>query len=74
MSFMDTLSFRIPDHLRAELQEISSRRRISVSELVRESIRRFVAIEQFRSLRKKTLPHAAAQGLLTDDDVFQSIS
>ena len=35
---------------------------------------RFVAIERFRALRRRTLPFAEAQGLLTDEDVFRAIS
>jgi predicted transcriptional regulator len=71
---MNTLTVRIPDELRADLQEISSRQSVPVSDLVRESIRRYVAVERFRSLRKRTLPFAEAQGLLTDEDVFRAIS
>ena len=71
---MNTLTVRVPDELRADLQEISSRRSVPVSDLVRESIRRYVAIERFRALRKRTLPFAEAQGLLTDEDVFRAIS
>lgn len=74
MPYMSTLTVRIPDELRSELQEISSRRSVPMSDLVRESIRRYVAIERFRSLRKRTLPFAEAQGLLTDEDVFRAIS
>jgi predicted transcriptional regulator len=70
----NTLTIRIPGELRAELQEISSRRNVPVSDLVRESLRRYVAIERFRDLRKRTLPFAEAQGLLTDEDVFRAIS
>ncbi len=71
---MNTLTVRIPDDLRADLQEISSRQCVPLSDLVRESIRRYVAIERFRALRKRTLPFAEAQGLLTDEDVFRAIS
>jgi predicted transcriptional regulator len=70
MYYMYTLTIRIPDELWADLQEISSRKSVPVSDLVRESIRRYVAVEQFRSLRRRTLPFAEAQGLLTDKDVF----
>jgi len=45
-----------------------------VSDVVRESIRRYVAVEQFRRLRAKTLPFAEAQGILTDEDVFKALS
>ena len=71
---MNTLTIRIPDELRADLEEISSRRNVPVSDLVRESLRRYVAIERFRALRKRTPPFAKAQGLLTDEDVFRAIS
>ena len=71
---MNTLTIRVPTELRADLQEISSRQHVPVSDLVRESIRRYVAIERFRSLRKRSLPFAEAQGLLTDEDVFRAIS
>ena len=74
MYHMNTLTVRIPDKLRADLLEISSRQSVPVSDLVRESIRRYVAVERFRSLRKRTLPFAEAQGLLTDEDVFRAIS
>jgi len=74
MYYMNALTVRIPDKLRADLLEISSRQSVPVSDLVRESIRRYVAIERFRALRKRTLPFAEAQGLLTDEDVFRAIS
>jgi hypothetical protein len=71
---MNRLSIRIADKLRHELQKLGGRSGMSVSDLVRESIRRYVAIERFRLLRKRTLPFAEAQGLLTDKRAFQIVS
>jgi len=71
---MNTLTVRIPTDLRSELRDISQEQRKPVSDLVRESIRRYVAIERFRALRRKALPFAEAQGFITDDDVFKAIS
>jgi predicted transcriptional regulator len=71
---MNTLTVRIPADLRSELRNISQEQQKPVSDLVRESIRRFVAIEKFRALRKKVLPFAEAQGFITDEDVFKAIS
>ncbi|MDD5483508.1 MAG: CopG family transcriptional regulator [Kiritimatiellae bacterium] len=71
---MNTLTVRIPNDLRSKLRNISQEQRKPVSDLVRESIRRYVAIEKFRTLRKKVLPFAEAQGFITDDDVFKAIS
>jgi predicted transcriptional regulator len=69
-----TLTVRIPDDLRKELQEISNAEAKPVSDLVRESIQRYVAIYSFRKLRNTVLPFAEAQGILTDEDVFSAIS
>jgi len=71
---MNTLTIRLPDDLRADLQKISREQNKPVSDVVRESIRRYVAVERFRALRRKALPFAEAQGFLTDDDVFKAIS
>jgi predicted transcriptional regulator len=69
-----TLTVRLPDDLRKELQRISDSEAKPVSDLVRESIQRYVAIYNFRKLRNTILPFAEAQGILTDEDVFRSIS
>jgi predicted transcriptional regulator len=71
---MNTITIRLPDDLRSDLQQISQKQHKPVSDVVRESIRRYVAIEKFRALRKKVLPFAEAQGFMTDEDVFQAIS
>lgn len=69
-----TLSIRIPDDLRDELERISKSESKPVSDLVRESIRHYVAIYTFRRLRKIILPYAEAQGIIIDEDVFNSVS
>jgi predicted transcriptional regulator len=71
---MNTLTIRLSDDLRSDLQKISREQEKPISDIVRESIRRYIAVEKFRSLRKKTLPFAEAQGFLTDEDVFRAIS
>lgn len=68
------LSVRLPDALRKDLQQISDAEAKPVSDLVRESIQRYVSIYNFRKLRNTVLPFAEAQGILTDEDVFKNIS
>ena len=70
----ETLTIRLPEDLRKELVKISKAEEKPISDLVRESLRRYIAIYKFRKLRQRTLPFAEAQGLLTDEDVFQAIS
>ena len=69
-----TLTVRIPDELRKELKKISEEESKPVSDLVRESLKRYILIRKFRRLRNKVLPFAESQGILTDEDVFKLIS
>ena len=64
------INVRIPAQLQKKLQEISRQEKKPVSDLVRESLREFIAVRRFRQLRKQVLPFAEAQGLVTDDDIL----
>jgi predicted transcriptional regulator len=69
-----TMTVRIPDDLRKDLKEISKKEGIPVSDVVRESLKKYVLLYRFRKLRAMVLPFAEAQGILTDEDVFKIIS
>ncbi|MEA3366524.1 MAG: ribbon-helix-helix protein, CopG family [Planctomycetota bacterium] len=71
---MSNLTVRIPETLRREIERLSKQQKRPASELVRDSLRRYVAAERFQALRRKTLPFAEAQGFLADEDVFETIS
>lgn len=71
---MTTLTIRLPDQLQSDLKKVSREEHKPVSDIVRESLRRHVAVRQFRALRRKILPFAEAQGLVTDEDVFRALS
>lgn len=71
---MSTLTLRIPDDLKQQLELISRQQQRPASELVRESLRQYVAQEELRLLRAKLRPYAEAAGFLTDEDVFEAVS
>ena len=70
----DTITIRLPKKLKSYLKSISRKEKIPVSDIVRESLTHYLAVREFRRLRKKTLPFAEAQGLLTDEELFKVIS
>ena len=71
---MSTLNVRIPDDLRRQLEELSRQQNRPTSDLVRESLRRYIVTEQLKAIRRISVPLAEAQGLLTDEDIFKAIS
>jgi len=69
-----TLTIRLSDDLRRELESISRKEARAVSDLVREALKNYIAVRRFRKLRKHILPLAEAEGLLTDEEVLRDIS
>ncbi len=55
-------------------ERLCKRQNRPVSDVAREALRRYLAVERFRALRHRALPLAEAQGLLTDEDVFKLVS
>ena len=70
----DTITIRLPEKIQKELNDVVKTENISKSEIIREAITRYLAAKRFQQLRKKVLPFAEAQGLITDEDVFKAIS
>ena len=46
----------------------------SLPRIAREALERHVSVARFRELRRKVLPFAEAQGLVTDENVFGAVS
>jgi metal-responsive CopG/Arc/MetJ family transcriptional regulator len=70
----DTITIRLPKKLQKELETAAKIGKTTKSEIIRDAISRYLAVRRFRQLRKRVLPFAEAQGLLTDEDIFKAIS
>jgi metal-responsive CopG/Arc/MetJ family transcriptional regulator len=68
-----SITIRIPENIRKELEELSKSENKSLSDLVRDSLKKFIMVYRFRKLRNTVLPFAEAQGILTDEDVFENL-
>jgi predicted transcriptional regulator len=71
---MATLTIRLDRKLEVALDRLARTTGRTKSELAREALSRQVQVARFRELRRKTLPFAEAQGLLTDEEVFKAVS
>lgn len=71
---MGTLTIRLDEKLERELARLAKQSGRTKSEVAREALRRQLAIQKFRALRREAMPYSAAAGYLTDEDVFRSIS
>jgi predicted transcriptional regulator len=68
------LTIRLDPELERQLAQVARRSGRSRSQVVRDALRRQLAIAQFRDLRRRIMPLAEAAGYLTDEDVFRDVS
>jgi len=71
---MSALTIRLDAKLERALARLAKRTGRSKSELAREALRRQLAVQRFRELRRQAVPYAEAAGYLTDEDVFRDVS
>lgn len=68
------LTVRLTPELGRQLEKVAKEEKIPVSDIVRESLSRYVAVLRFRELQKRAVKRARARGIFTDKDVFKRVS
>jgi predicted transcriptional regulator len=68
------MTIRLLDDLKTALDEAVQEAGKSPNELMCEALRDYLFIRKFRSLREHMTSKAQAQGIDTDEDVFDRIS
>jgi predicted transcriptional regulator len=69
-----TLTIRLDEELSKSLDEISARTGKNRSEVVREALRRQLAISALDDAREQLVPLAEKIGWFTDEDVFRDLA
>ena len=69
-----TLTIRIDDALERELKQVAKATHRPKGDIVREALRRQLALVRVRAVREEVMPLAEKKGWLTDEDVFKVIS
>lgn len=68
------LTIRLDPDLERAVARVARRTGRSRSEVVRDAVRRQLALAEFQDLRRRVMPLAEARGYLTDEDVFKDVS
>ena len=69
-----TCPIRLDRDLAQRLAQVSRCLGRSRSDVVRDALRRQLALLQFEDVRRRVAPFAEAAGYLTDEDVFRDVS
>ncbi len=69
-----SVTIRLDPKLQRELSRLSRQLGRSRSDLVRDALRRQLALVRFEQARRGLLPLAEAKGILSDEDVLDIVS
>lgn len=69
-----TVTIRLDAELEQELDRAAQRTGRSRSDVVRDALRRQLALTRLDDLRRRIMPLAEARGYLTDEDIFRDVS
>lgn len=70
----ETITISLPASLRRSLDRAVKEDQLNRSDVIREALRRFFAVREFRRLRGIMVSLAEKKGLYTDEDVFRRVS
>jgi len=70
----DLVTIRLDPEMKPTLDRVCRRLRRTRSEVIRDALRRRLALERFRELRAKVSHYAEKSGYLLDEDVFDRVS
>jgi metal-responsive CopG/Arc/MetJ family transcriptional regulator len=69
-----TLTISLSPSLRKQLDRTVKEERLNRSDVIREALRRYLALREFRRLRGVLVPLAEKKGVFTDEDLFRQVS
>ena len=69
-----TITISVPEQMRLELDKVSQADGVSRSDIVRESLRDYLFVRRFRTVRNNMVSKASRRGIYTDQDVFDRVS
>ena len=70
----NAVTVSLPQALTDELEVASREAGTSRSEIVREALRNYFMLREYRTLRAEFTAEAEAKGIVTDEDVFDRVS
>jgi predicted transcriptional regulator len=68
------LSVSLPDKVAAELESLARRTGRNKSDIVKESLGVFLWEEKFRTIKKRLASKAKSAGVISEEDIFRTIS
>ncbi len=69
-----TFTVTLTDELKSALDDIVRQENLSPDEVIGEAVKQYLFFKRYRAWRERMIPQAEAQGVYSDQDVFDRVS
>ena len=70
----ETITVSLPSQIKTEVDAFAEQNGVARSDVVREALQDYLFFQRSRDLRARMMAEAQAQGLFTDEDIFERVS
>jgi len=70
----ETVTISLTGEIKKKLDEIASKENINRSEIVKNALKQYFSVIEFRRIRKLMIPKAEKAKIFSEDDVYKIIS
>lgn len=70
----EAVTISLSKELKERLDKLADSEKVNRSEIVKEALRRYLAVNEFQRIRKQMIPKAEAMGIFSDEDVYKIVS
>ena len=70
----EAVTISLSKELKERLDKLADSEKMNRSDIVKEALKRYLAVNEFQKIRKQMIPKAEAIGIFSDDDVYKIVS
>jgi predicted transcriptional regulator len=70
----EAVTISLSKELKNRLDKLANSEKTNRSDIVKEALKRYLAVTEFQKIRKQMIPRAESQGIFVEEDVYKIVS
>jgi len=70
----EAVTISLSKELKERLDKLANSEKINRSEIVKEALKRYLAVNEFQKIRRQMIPKAESRGIFSDEDIYKIVS
>jgi len=70
----EAVTISLSKELKERLDKLANSEKVNRSEIVKEALKRYLAVNEFQKIRRQMIPKAESRGIFSDEDIYKIVS